>query len=165
MLLVVGCGSSTTTTTTKPVELSNTKAYTVDEINSELKRILVNSENKDKACVAYKIRDVKKVGENEFTVMIYSDLGDGTNFSGNTYQILEYINANFTSKTKVQFFQIAVQYFKKIDGESIRVYTYEIPKEAIKPILDYGSKEGSPLTELKKPDKVTKEKDLDKLFI
>ena len=143
--------------------LPKAKVYTADEIKTELKRILVAGENKDKAIVAYKIRDVKQVGENEFTIMIYSDLGDTTNFSGNTYQILEYINSELTQKNNVHFFEISVQYFKKINGESIRAYTYQMPKESIKAILDYGSREGSPLTDIKKSDGVTKEKDLDKL--
>lgn len=103
---------------------------------------------------------MKQVGANEFTVMVYSDLGDATNFSGNTYQILEYINSELTQKINVQFFEVSIQYFKKINGESVRIYTYQIPKESIKSILDYGSNEGSPLTNLKKRDGITKETSL-----
>jgi len=149
--------------TTVPELQSGDKITTADSLKLALDRVLVKGANKDKIAVAYKIRDVKQMGDNEFNIIIYSALGDETNFSGNTYQILDYINTELISKTNVQFFEISVQYFKKINGESIRVCTYQIPKESIIAILEYGSKEGSPLTGLKKMDGVTKESKLDTL--
>ena len=170
-LIVIGAASSggkdannpASTLTTAQQEQGAGIVNDVDHVKSKLEDVLLNGNNKDKITVAYKIRDVKKVGENEYSAMIYSDLGDQTNFSGNTYQILDYINGEIISKSNIKFFEISVQYFKKIDGESIRVATYQIPNNQIKPIIDYGLKEGNPLSGLKKIDGLTKEKTLDKI--